>query len=40
LMLEKQRQASRQAKPTRPPKRSFTITLEELEARRLKRQQQ
>jgi four helix bundle protein len=38
LMLEKQRQASKQPKPLRPEKRSFSITLEELEARRKKRE--
>ena len=38
LMLEKQRQAARQPKPERPEKPSFSITLEELEAHRKKRQ--
>src|SRR5262245_52930464 len=38
LMLEKQRQAARQPKPVRPEKRSFSITLEELEAGRRKKQ--
>lgn len=37
LMLEKQRQAARRAKPDRREKQSFSITLEELEARRTKR---
>jgi four helix bundle protein len=34
LMLEKQREAARQPKPKRPEKPSFSITLEELEAKR------
>ena len=38
LMLEKQRQAARQPTPERPEKPSFSITLEELEAHRKKRQ--
>jgi four helix bundle protein len=38
LMLEKQRQAVRQPKPSRTEKRSFSITLEDLEARRKKRE--